>query len=197
MAFLSGKISAKELINREYRLPIAREVRQEMKVVADEVAKKLQNTTTGWSESPKFTPKVSGEIANSKTAQIVATFTMKGSKKAIQKWKWVDEGTAVRGGKGGPYLIKSKRINPRSRQPYRLPIQKYSPRTKPGRGLPKSTGPGKKYGDVRYFQSVMHTGIAPRKFTERIVESLRGTGKTSAHSRISRAVEQAKRRLKL
>lgn len=184
IAFLDGRMSASDLLEKEYLGPIAIEVQTALEQTGEYTKSLLADTVTGWSDPPVFVVSARGDVRNLQKAKVELVFLATGS--GAEKWGWIDKGTT-------PHEIPKagrRPINP-------MPMRPHTPRTLPGQGLPKSSGSGEHGDPGGYRMKVKNNFIRARKFSERIVEHLKTDGSLGFRARIHAALNRAKRRLKV
>lgn len=137
---------------------IRKEVRDEATEVGREMAQWLGIAVREWSSKPRFVGQVTVHPDYIEIKVKVAG-TMK------QIFQYVDQGTGLYGPKKQPYVIEPKQPGGM------LKFQSgYSARSAPGAKIGQGTG--QSFGDWVSKRSVIHPGIPPRGFTDKVVEEL-------------------------
>ena len=169
MAIRRGNSALEKLLIRK-----GKAIRAELRVEARQTGRDLANWLTiavrDWTHKPRFVGQV--------TIQpdfIEVRVNITGTYKKI--FFYIDQGTGLYGAKKRAYLIEPK--TPGGLLKFQTG---YSARTAVGAKI--NVGTGQHFGDYVSKKSVLHPGIAPRKFTEKVIEAL----KPDFETRIAEAI---------
>jgi hypothetical protein len=146
----------------------------------------ITKEVSSWNTKPVFTYKVT---VTSKTWTLEITTDKR--KKIGKIFTWVDKGTALRGGKGKPYLIAPRKENKSGRLAFMTP---HSPKS-----LPNPAIPGFPSSDAPHLmrpKRVMHPGIYPRNFTKTLYDELSSNKPGAFKSVVEAAIRRGFRRIK-
>jgi len=165
------------------------EIRSSLNVFGREVIiPRLHNDVKDWEEKPTFKVEVAVDAGK---WEIRAKVNRKN--KIGKIYTWVDEGTAVRGGKSSqPYPIVPKKSNKSGRLWFMYPTVPIKTNPNPAiPGYPSSDTPV-----LRNPPAVMHPGIYPRNFTKTLAEELSKRTTGGFRSIIEAAVKRAFRKIR-
>jgi hypothetical protein len=164
-----------------FQKDIQDEVRKALNTLGDTSIKDLNEQIADWDEKPKFDKKVS-------IGTKVWTLQVKvdARTKAGKIYNWVDKGTGSRGGHKD-YVIKPKKKNG---------MLRFSWPNKP-KSMPNPTIPGFPQSDVVrgvVTKQVIHPGIYPRNYTNRMLAKLKANKSGGFRYSIEAAIKRAMRR---
>lgn len=170
-----GNSAFEKLIVRKQKA-IRKELRDEATAVGREMKDWLTVAVREWSSKPRFAATVT-----IKPDDIEIKIKVAGTMKMI--FHYVDQGTGLYGPKKQPYVIEPKTPGGV------LKFQSgYSARSAPGAKI--GMGSGQSFGDWVSKRSVIHPGIQPRNFTDKVVEELNPDFVTRMADAIGRGVNE-------
>lgn len=170
----------KEVLNIDaVRLQLLNALRAEGRAMRQDFWK----TTASWKHKPKFEIRVSLKKTATSGESGVEVYT------SDEVYGWVCGGTGTYVGKG-KYPIRPKKIRRDARGRFRKTAKRllfrtgYVPKTRPG---VLGSGKGGAEGPYRSPKEVMHPGIKPRRFDEKVMENSEKNGRFQ--KRIDAAIE--------
>lgn len=164
---------------------IKEEVRAAWKELADKTIKELDGFVADWADKPVFKAAIS-------LGEKEWIFNIKYDAKTTggMHFKFVDKGTAERGGHGSPYVITAKNVK------YLHYYTPDFPKTSPAEGGRPSTGQSTDGDRSEVFRvSVIHPGITPRRFTDSLRDELKPPGAGSFKNITDAAIKRGMRKI--
>ena len=134
---------------------IERAILKEKAKKGKDIVKELEKTVRTWAgEKPRFKARV-----KDRGQDVVIEITLTGTELALDKWKWLDEGTDPHPISGSPrlaFLNSGPAVGGRA----------YVPKTIPGRLMSRAGAPAE--GPLHFPESVQHPGFPARNWTKMI-----------------------------
>lgn len=153
-------------------------IRDEVKLIGDEVAEYFSDVVSDWDTKPKFSVRVT---VNDKKIALNVVAVGAGA----DRWRWISRGTGQWGPKRAKYPIR-----PKGDYPLRF-RGGYSAKT--AAVAQHNVGDGSRSGDWTSTYEVMHPGIEPRKFEEESQNRIKPTFSRRVNNRIRREVRKISR----
>lgn len=165
---------------------IKKEVRAAWEATAKETIDMLKEDVVDWVEPPEFSYKIT-------LGRDTWTFLIKYDKRTRggMHYKFVDEGTAERGGKGPAYPIVAKNADVLA-----FYTPDYPKTAAVSGGRPKTGQSTEGDQTLVLTEKVMHPGITPRKFTDSIRDKLKKRGPKGFKNITDAAMKRGLRKLR-
>lgn len=151
---------------------ILAEVRAAYEVLGQVSKEHLESEISEWTTKPTFTVKVT---VTKRKWQILVKYD--GRTVGGKRFNWVDVGTGERGPNGEKYPIRPKKA-----KHLRFEVPFTPPAKTPASGPTNQLPPG-----VYYSGGIMHPGIWPRHFIQRLTDNLKDRNKSGGFRSVTEA----------